>query len=45
MRTTTKKRNVYQKRGSYKRLANPTGDVICIVVLTMVLMLSGYMHP
>lgn len=45
MRTTTKKRNVYQKRGGYKCLVSPTGDVICIVVLTAVLLLAEYMHP
>ncbi len=28
----------------HKRLADPTADVICVVVLTVALLLAGYMH-
>jgi hypothetical protein len=27
-----------------KRLADPVADVMCVVILTVVLLLAGYMH-
>ena len=36
---TTHKRSTYRKH-----LANPLPDVICIVALTLILMLTGYLH-
>ena len=42
---TTQKRSVYRKRWDRrKHLANPLPDVICIVALTLILLLTGYMH-
>lgn len=44
MRTTNKRRTGYQRRGSRKHLANPTVDVICVVVLVVILLLAPYIH-
>lgn len=42
---TTQKRSIYRKRwGRQKHLANPLPDVICIVALTLILLMTGYMH-
>ena len=43
--TPTHKRSIYRKHwGRQKHLANPWPDVICIVTLTLILLLTGYMH-
>jgi hypothetical protein len=42
---TTHKRSPYRKRwGRRKHLANPLPDVICIVALTLILLMTGYLH-
>ena len=33
------------RQGGRKQLVNPTTDVICVVVLTGILLLAGYLHP
>jgi hypothetical protein len=42
MQTTTNKRSTYWRRR--KHLADPTVDVICVVVLTVILLLTHYLH-
>jgi hypothetical protein len=32
------------RQARHKHLADPVTDVICVVVLTVVLLLAGYMH-
>ena len=42
---TTHKRSTYWKRwGRRQHLANPLPDVICIVTLTLILLMTGYLH-
>ena len=43
--TPTHKRSTYWKHwGRRRHLANPLLDVICIVTLTLILLLTGYLH-
>lgn len=42
---TTHKRSPHRKRWDKRKyFTNPLPDVICIVALTLILLLTGYMH-
>ncbi len=42
MQTTSNRRHIYWRRR--KHLIDPIIDVLCVVTLTVILLLTGYLH-